>query len=253
MDKGVRYEIDLYIEIDQGFGYKAIFLFECKNWEDNVSTAEIVKFSDKIKVTNAQKGFFIAKSYTASAEAKAKQDDRINLLYVDDSPIDLTSFLQFNFVNKINKIISIEILGFGVTDLQAAKKQIIDFENCVVKYKGQEGKFSDFITVLIEEMAREKMDNEKIDSLPEGKYSYESEKEFTFQKEELFLKDGSFDKDIEKIKAKVVFDMELIRPKIISKIDILTRGRYIEYESVKTSNGGEVKFAITTINFPLVS
>jgi hypothetical protein len=97
----------------------------------------------------------------------------------------------------------------------------------------------------MEEMARDKM--KEIDDLPEGKYARDAEKEFTFQREELRLKQDSFDKSIDKIKIKVTFDMELIRPKIVSKIDVLTRGRFIEYEAVRTSTGDELKFAFVAI------
>lgn len=250
INEGVRYEVDLYVEIDQGFEYKGIFIFECKNWKDKVSTDEIIKFLDKIRVTKAQKGFFIAKEYTSSAKARAKQDKRISLLYVDDNPIDLNSFVKFEFFNKVNKIISVEFLGFGVKDKEKAKKKNIDFENSIVKYKGHEGKLKDFLTLLIEKIWSEKMKDENFNNLPEGKYSYEFEKEFNFQKNDLFLKVPSLEKDIEKAKIKVRFEGDLICPKIISKIDVLTRGRFIEYEAVRTSKGEEIKFGVVTINAP---
>jgi len=34
--EGVRHEIDVWVEIDHGKGYKSIFIFECKNWESSV-------------------------------------------------------------------------------------------------------------------------------------------------------------------------------------------------------------------------
>ncbi len=243
---GARYEIDLFVQIDQGFGYKSIFIFECKNWEAKVSRNEITEFSEKIKITKAQKGFFIAKGYTSDAEARAKQDN-IDLLYVDDNPIDL-SFPQFDFFNKINKIIAIEVRGFGVIDDLKTNREVIDWENCIVKYKDRDGKFKDFITLLTEEMASEIMKDDKLNNLVTGKHSFESEKEFLFQKGELFIKEPSLYREIEKVKIKVVFETELIRPKVVFRIDVLTRGRFIEYEAVKTSTGGEVKFEMVTIN-----
>jgi hypothetical protein len=250
MDNGVRYEIDLYVEIDQGFGYKGIFIFECKNWESNVSTDEITKFSDKINVTKAQHGFFVAKKYSSSAESKAKQDKRITLLYVDDNPIDPSSFIKFQFFNKINNILSVEFIGFGVIDKEKSQKKIIDFENSKIKYKEQEGMLKDFLTNLIEDIWGSKMQEEGLNDLPDGNYSFESEKEFTFQRGDLFVEELSYERDIEKVKVRVRFEGEVIHPKIISKIDVLTRGRVIQYEAVKTSAGVEITFGLVAINSP---
>src|SRR5437763_15769992 len=55
---GVKHEIDLWVQVDIGPGYDSIFIFECKNWEEKVSKNEIIIFSEKIKATNAQRGFF---------------------------------------------------------------------------------------------------------------------------------------------------------------------------------------------------
>jgi hypothetical protein len=78
---GVRHEIDLYVEVDVARKYKAIYIFECKNWTSTVvGKNEIVIFSEKIKVLNAQRGFFVARSFTKDAEAQAKKDGRIELL-----------------------------------------------------------------------------------------------------------------------------------------------------------------------------
>lgn len=82
-DKGVKNEIDIYITVDPGNGYESVFIFECKNWEQKVDKNEITVFSDKITVTGATKGFFVAKSFTSDAEAKAEQDKQINPTYSD--------------------------------------------------------------------------------------------------------------------------------------------------------------------------
>ena len=248
MNGRVRYEIDIYVEINQGFDYKSIFIFECKNWGKKVSTDEIIKFAEKIDVVKAQKGFFVAKEYTSSAQARAKQDKRIDLLYLNNNPFDLSPFTEFEFMNKVNRIMGVEVFGFGVIDREKAETHTIDFENCTAKYKEREVKFKDLIIWLIEIMANEKMRDEQLNKLPEGKYSYYAEKEFLFKRNELWVKESSFDKNVEKIKIRVYFDIKLTRPKIVSKIDIITRGRVIEYELVKTSTGGEIKFNLVTIN-----
>jgi len=79
---GVRHEIDIWVNVNHGNYYEAIFIFECKNWQEKVSKNDIIVFSEKIKASQAQKGFFVAKSFTSDAKAQAKKDPRIRLLLV---------------------------------------------------------------------------------------------------------------------------------------------------------------------------
>jgi hypothetical protein len=76
---GVHHEIDLFLTIDSGAGYKSIFIFECKNWQDAVNKNEIIIFSKKILDSSAAMAFFVAKAYTSDAIAAAKLDPRIVL------------------------------------------------------------------------------------------------------------------------------------------------------------------------------
>src|ERR1700737_3475961 len=77
---GVRHEIDVYVTADLAPGYKPIFIFECKNWKEAVGKNEIIIFSEKIEVSHATSGCFVAKSYTSDAVSQAKRDPRITLL-----------------------------------------------------------------------------------------------------------------------------------------------------------------------------
>jgi hypothetical protein len=91
----VRHEIDLFVSVDHGNGYTAIFIFECKNWKKKIGKIHITDFSEKVRVAPAQKGFFVAKSFTRDAKAQARKDPRVELLCVEE--LDLTevpSFIQ---------------------------------------------------------------------------------------------------------------------------------------------------------------
>jgi hypothetical protein len=74
---GVHHEIDIFVTIDLGGGYKSVYIFECKNWEASVGKNEIIVFAEKIDVTQAQHGYFVAKSFTKDAEAQATSNPRI--------------------------------------------------------------------------------------------------------------------------------------------------------------------------------
>ncbi len=79
---GVHHELDIWVSVDHGNGYEAVFIFECKNWRKKVSKNDVIVFSEKIKAAQAQKGFFVAKSFTKDAVAQASADPRIQLLRV---------------------------------------------------------------------------------------------------------------------------------------------------------------------------
>src|SRR6266446_6691895 len=83
---GVRHEIDIWVKVELGTGYDAAFIFECRNWQEKISKNDIIVFSEKIRVTSAQKGYFVARSFTKDAVAQAKKDQRIILLKVNDLP-----------------------------------------------------------------------------------------------------------------------------------------------------------------------
>lgn len=77
---GVKHEIDIFVTLALPKGYTACFIFECKNWKDKVGKNEIIVFSEKIDVCSAQRGYFVAKSFTTDAEAQAAKDERVELL-----------------------------------------------------------------------------------------------------------------------------------------------------------------------------
>src|SRR5258708_31832469 len=82
--KEVGHEIDFYLTADLAPGYKPIFIFECKNWKEAVGKNEIIIFSEKIDVSRATSGCFVAKSYTSDAVNQAKQAPRITLLLASE-------------------------------------------------------------------------------------------------------------------------------------------------------------------------
>jgi hypothetical protein len=77
---GVHHEVDIFVTVEVANGYTSTFIFECKNWEDAVGKNELIVFSEKIDATSAQRGFFVAKSFTKDAAAQAQKDPRITPL-----------------------------------------------------------------------------------------------------------------------------------------------------------------------------
>lgn len=98
---GVRYEIDLYIEVAPvAHGYPpSIYLFESKNWKRTVGWNQVSDLARKVDVTGAARGFVVAKSFSKDARNFARQNPRIELLSV--SEIDGSSIVRFPFVGGI--------------------------------------------------------------------------------------------------------------------------------------------------------
>ena len=71
---GVKHEIDVFVMVRHGAGYDSTFIFECRNREEKANKNDIIVFSEKIKATNTQRGFFVARGFTGDAEAQSARD-----------------------------------------------------------------------------------------------------------------------------------------------------------------------------------
>jgi len=129
----VRHEIDIYVTASLGPGYGATFIFECKNWQEKVGKNEIIVFSEKVKASNAQRGFFVAKSFTADAVAQAKQDSRLELLVaseLDSSAVIVPAGFHSIQLGKTDGHVLMR--GFNSNDRGAAKPVDIATATCVL-------------------------------------------------------------------------------------------------------------------------
>src|SRR6266849_4908962 len=61
--RDVHHGIDVFVSVDLGSAYKSVFIFECKNWKDPVGKNEVIVFSEKIGVCQAQWGCIVAKAF----------------------------------------------------------------------------------------------------------------------------------------------------------------------------------------------
>lgn len=134
----VRHEIDIWVSVDLGRGYTALFIFECKNWIESVGKNEIIVFSEKIRAVQAQSGFFVAKSFTGDAEAQAALESRITLLRVADclpEAVPLPPFPFFHGVNIEDVQAQIEFAGVGAGE--DGNRRPIDMATQLLRYLDQ--------------------------------------------------------------------------------------------------------------------
>lgn len=65
--KGVKHEIDLWINIE-GYG---LTLIECKNWKKTIGKNTVIEFAEKMRVTQAKKGYIVGKRFSKYAVIQA--------------------------------------------------------------------------------------------------------------------------------------------------------------------------------------
>jgi hypothetical protein len=239
---GVKHEIDIYITIDLGHGYKSVYIFECKNWQETVGKNEIIVFSEKINAVQAQKGYFIAKKFGRYAQAQAKKDKRIELLTASDALASLPPFVNdFHFVQNV--VVRSDItFRLAPDDPQKIGTLTVTNES-FVKYKNEDllvGKFNERMQNLVVDGF---MNRQPTALFGEGVYNFTATKTLVFQPDELFLEGIA----CIAVDAHVTWDTHVIRPTIVSAFDIQTRGRTITFESVKLPSGGDITTSFIAI------
>jgi hypothetical protein len=234
---GVKHEIDIYIPIDYGKGYEAIFIFECKNWSKKVDKDEIIVFSKKVEIVHAQKGFFIAKSFTRDAEAQAEQDSRLKLLIATEE-LDTSTRLIVDFHILLNTDIDSHT-NFTVRPFKAAT---LTGETFVI-YNNQH-----FLLKTFNERIRQRLIDSAMRAAPPTNFvddacSYKITKTVLFQPNELIIEG----QECYRLDMTITWKTRIFHPPIVSKFDIKTRGRVITYESGEIPSVGKIQMSFVQI------
>lgn len=224
---GVRHEIDVFAKVGVANGYESIFVFECKNWEDPVGKNEIIIFSEKIKAAVAQRGYFVAKTFTKDALAQAAGDPRITMLYASEhDPSNIPPPHRFHITAPAGAKPSIMFRAAGAPGAQADPIQV---HGKLVRLCGTEVLLSDYLDAWIEETYQKRLLRFWTVDLPEGVHPMVEEDERSFIAGE-FVIDG---RDMEYARLLVEYGVEIIRPAVISDFEITTRGRVIRLATAK--------------------
>jgi hypothetical protein len=234
--QGVRSEIDVYVSVKLGNVPELIYIFECKNREEPVNKNDIIVFNDKIQEVGAQKGYFVARKFGIDAINKAKRYQRIELLEATDEFETLPIFVA-NF-HIVNDIIALPNLSLSILNNDAQKVGTHTFTNeSHVIYKGEELLLVEFAKRIANIVKNEVMSHEPTGTFNESVYPFNRTRTFTFKRFELFV-DGL---ECTALDTHVFWDIQVIRPKIVSKFDVKTRGRVIKVESGELPTGGNVQ------------
>ena len=223
---GVHHEIDIFVTIDLGSGYKSIFIFECKNWQVPVGKNEVIVFSEKIDASQAQRGFLISKAFTKDAWSQAQKDPRVTLATAaEHDPLATEIPLGFHFVFSSVDNAEISFQGRGHTGEQAT----VDISAARAQLLGETIDLRRYVLNWGTKRADEDARSFRSERAPEGLYerTAKANREFTIGE---FILD---DQDIERAELSVRYTLRVERPPIISHYEIATRGRVISLSPVQ--------------------
>lgn len=238
---GVRHEFDLWVEVDPAPGYAALFVFECKNWSDKVGKNEVIVFSEKVKAVQAQRGFFIAREFTRDARAQAELDPRLQLLEVKEKVFeDLLVPLRIHVLAVDNQEVEISLREAGVSAADALQK--IDLTSASAVLDGQPLDLSAYLMKWRDEVSGERTNRFPSQTLPAGVYALDNQGVRTFAPG-TFRLNGA---DIESATLTMKFTAEVIRPAIVSSVQVVGRGRVWHLAPV-TLGGGVMHGSLITL------
>ncbi len=231
---GVRHEFDVWAEIDHGKGYKSVFIFECKNWKNKVGKNEIIVFSEKIDSVQAQKGFFVATTFTKDAQAQAKKDKRITLLNATEHAVDnIPMPFNFHFISKENEHGELTVMEKNHGNKKKRKKIKLDLEKVKCKLNNEPLNLIEYTQKWVQDCADNRLKTFPSAHKEEGLYELDAKDEREFSENELLI-DGN---EIESLVLKVTFKTRIIRPGIISSYEIESRGRILSLAPVQIGDG----------------
>lgn len=235
---GVRHEFDLWVKAQIAAGYESNFVFECRNREEKASKNDIIVFAEKVKVANAAKGFFIAKSFTQDALAQVALDGRLIALVAEE--IDPAS-IEFQFL-PLRPHFREEELFVGVF-ISGKRLNVFSME-LPLDIRGEQMTVGKFIRKWIGECKNLL----PVMGWPSGEYPYAIESTIEFRRWEAFLA------GMDLTELSVIFSgvVEVERAVVVSAFDVESRGRTIGYEFRGPVMFGDVMVNLSEIHTTLV-
>lgn len=220
---GVHHEIDVHVSAALPAAYDAVFIFECKNWEQKVPKNEIIVFSEKIRASNAQRGFFVAKTFTKDAVAQAALDQRMVLLSAAE--LDLATLAipaGFHGIHLGDTKADVALMAPGAT-FDSHPRTPIDIAGATFVLDGQETSLHDFVQVFINRLRNESSNKINSGAMTEGVHvlAFAGDHEFA---EGQATVNG---KPLGKLHAAGTVEVHISRAVVVSAYEVATRGRHV--------------------------
>ena len=219
---GVRHEYDLWVELRGVPGYESLFVFECKNWSDKVGKNEVIVFSAKVAAVQAQRGFLVAREYTADARAQAALDPRIQLLDVRKEEYDRFRAPMFPMI-QINESHQSAVQLFPPAAGQKRARQIDPARIRLIE-NGQRVSFSEWLARWEAELKEERSNRPDTAHLAAGTYTLETFGRRTFDPGNCSFQGAR----IEAVEVKMTIPTRIERPVFTGSIEVVGRGRVLK-------------------------
>jgi hypothetical protein len=219
---GVHHEIDLHVTAAMGPGYEAIFVFECKNWQEKVGKNEIVVFTEKVRAANAQRGFFVAKSYTADAVAQADQDRRVELLLaaeLDPSAVMVPAGFHSIFLGETNGGVAIRVKG-AAADAVAVP---IDLARASFLLDGESSDLKAHVNAWVDRARHARCDHFPSGLVAEGIHVLEFSDERNFNEGQAVVNAQA----VSVMTLKGTVQVQVSKAVVVSAFEVASRGRVI--------------------------
>jgi hypothetical protein len=219
----VRHEIDVHVTADLAPGYKPVFIFECKNWKEAVGKNEIIIFSEKIDVSRATSGCFVAKSFTSDAVNQAKQDPRITLLLAAEHDPDSGTEV-FRFFTRTP-----EMTKLDVTMLKPGSKGLdgvpISIETAKLECFGKSVDFRTQLHIWSQMVCEDDLRASFEEPVPAGIYHRVVDRDLPFVPGQVFVND----QEVEELSFHVEYKITVSLVPVISHFEVKSRGRCITF------------------------
>jgi len=220
---GVRHEIDVCVIADLAPGYRATFIFECKNWKEAVGKNEIIVFSEKINVSGATSGCFVAKSYTADAVNQAKRDSRITLLLASEHDPDSGEEV-FQFFTRSPMMTKLDVTMFKRGSKGLNPKEISP-EGAELECLGQPVDFRAQLYVWSLKVCENDLMAFFEDPVPAGIYRRAVDGDLYFGPDEVFINH----EEVEKLVFHIEYQVTVTPVPVVSHFEVKSRGRCITF------------------------
>lgn len=226
---GVHHEIDIFVTVDAAPGYRAIYIFECKNWKKAIGKKDMIDFSEKIDAVNAAHGYFIAKSFTKDARAQAKKDARITVLVAtehDPTGIPIPGELHLTVTTPKNLQVNAFKCNRSGDELKPIEVQKAELHGAEIDFRDYIIKWAD--TAMSQDVLRIPSHR-----MTPGDYDRATTSARHFEPRE-FLLNGD---DIEHMAIEMSYVFSVHKPPLISFFDIESRGRVLLLAPVAARDG----------------
>jgi hypothetical protein len=235
---GVHHEIDIFVTFELGPGYNSVYIFECKNWNEAVGKNEVVVFAEKIDAAAAQRGFFVAKSFTADAVAQAIKEPRMELVIAAEHD-PASAILPIGYQSTFQKPTHVKAV-FRKRGATGTKSVAYDLPQAVATLNGDPLNLLDYMNAWVTDAINESMRTFPSGTLADGTYKRECTSDRQFGEGAFVVNDIA----IETATIAVQFEINLIRPAVRTHFEINGRGRVISFEahSVGSATINEVQF-----------